>query len=63
MLQFAKRINAKEDILSHYKKEILRYKELISFKDYILMVNTINKLDYIKSKIKFLWYILRIGIE
>ncbi|MDO5556578.1 MAG: glycosyltransferase family 2 protein, partial [Clostridia bacterium] len=35
MLQFAKRINAKDEILTHYKKEILRYKELISFKDYI----------------------------
>jgi hypothetical protein len=40
-----------------------RYKEIISFKEFIQIKDPVNNVQYFKYKMQYLWYIFRIGLE
>ena len=63
MLRLAKRINATPDVIDHYLNEMTRYKEIISFKEFIQIKDPVNNVQYFKYKMQYLWYIFRIGLE
>lgn len=63
MLRLALRLNAKPDIIKHYRREATYYRELLPYIQYIQICRPANKFERLVYKWRYLYYILRIKVE
>jgi glycosyltransferase involved in cell wall biosynthesis len=63
MLIYAKNIKSSDDIIKHYISESTRYKEYLSYHNYISIRDPNNWFEKLKCKIEFLLHILKVRVE
>ena len=63
MLSLARRLNASQEIESHYRKEATRCKEYLSYAHFLQIRQPQSPYELLKLKLAYLFYILRIGVE
>lgn len=63
MLRLAISCNAQKDVITHYRREAARYAYLLSFYDFLMILQPQNRLKACMLKIKYIWRILLVSIE
>lgn len=63
MLYLAKSLNASDDIIEYYKKEVTYYKEVISFYQFLIIRHPQTRYQRLKCKLEYILYILRVRLE